>query len=1361
MDTVLKDWIELIKQWLIPLYRQLSERADVLLDSLTQRLYPLIEQLKPIWQDPLWQALALIIGLVLLVMFGAWGIGQSQKLISGLFRLIVKLIVKVVGAVLAPIQWISGKTKSQLQSAKKKKPFQQRLDLAQFRHAMDAIRYLTIQREWRYHMPWSFLIGELESGKTQLINSVKKGRRAQLLPREKRMLGSDSGWHFFDHGIVIEPKPGKFNNLLEQFSLYRPERPLDNVILCISARTLLDKSSPAALDELGEQLFQQLWHTQKQTGFILPVYLFVTQCDNVEGFSAFWDSQKEQTQEQMIGWSNPYLLETAFNLDWIDEAFRQLLQSLQSAQLRVVAGGQDINDIDRFMLFLHQFSQLQSPLTRVMKSAFARSSLQEALPLRGIYFTGQLENKTAFVEDVFQQKVFVERHLASILEKRRFSANRLLRRFQIGTVAFGVIFTLLLGFDIVRIGQFNHFSTEKLQQLKYLSSDCTAQGADSYKLLQGLSDISQRNASLAMPLSWFDFEERKKQKQVAQNLLEKTLFSGLECRLKQRADALIVATQAKLAEGSYSALARQFDAYQEQLIAFEVNQDGFTTLAGPLESTQGISKKLQGLLNYLYDNPVPENINLHSDLILGAIRVSDYHSNWMLEDRPLVSRDHSSRFLDELTERLHQALLQHAQDIPIASIQSFNSKPLAIPKDRTLTPSSINDDYHDFAKWLKQTNSDWLNAEPQVSPCGKLNEQMEMIRHDLVQYGFDGIQLERITTRFSQQECDMVVRKELADLSTSPFGNLFKLDSQGVLSESSELKQLTAKLQSITELAFVKNSYPPVVDSSEPIVLWQETPLQQLLDTLIGFQTFSNRHSQSSIFESALNNRLQQVTERLLSESIIRPAQQVKSPKPIHDLITYQESSVSNAVNSFKQVRELLLQISVLLYQRGDSANALWLNQQVQGFVTRQLTLLEKLVVEYHLYQPVTDPQWRKPHFAQAMFNLADDKQTQAYLLNQRQQLSYFAYNYAQPLLQYLQNSEIGLSDVLVRRWLATLQDLGSFERGVPNNQVALLDDLIASKLVQIADNECPQQGHFEVTHSNQGWFAKRRGQIERQVNMHCASADKKAVIERYMNVANLFNEQVAGYFPFADINHTTAKDIKVTTLKNFLKQYRDASKNLLPDLNELLQKDKSLPTTWRDFIAQMDTISAFFEQTWQKKPKQWVIELDVKFDALGKQAKGSNQIIKWVLHSGQSQANFPNGKMSTSWTPGDSLKLELRWAKGSSYLPLGLPSNSSDSTLVVDHHELTATFESKSQWGLFEWLARYGNEAVNLTDEEQLLSFYVPVALKDDTAHLDGPAYVSRVNLLIQAVVPDDKGELQPITLPYLFPAYAPGMSE
>ena len=153
------------------------------------------------------------------------------------------------------------------------------------------MRYLTTKRDWRYKTPWMLLIGEPGSGKSRFIQAVNEGRRAQLLPQEKRLRDPQSGWHFFDHAVVIDQdnkkrgnssdkseddskdlgideseRESRFAYLLQLLHWYRPERPVDGIILTVNAKTLLHDDEPAALNALGESLFKQLWQAQKQSG---------------------------------------------------------------------------------------------------------------------------------------------------------------------------------------------------------------------------------------------------------------------------------------------------------------------------------------------------------------------------------------------------------------------------------------------------------------------------------------------------------------------------------------------------------------------------------------------------------------------------------------------------------------------------------------------------------------------------------------------------------------------------------------------------------------------------------------------------------------------------------------------------------------------------------------------------------------------------------------------------------------------------------------------------------------------------------------------------------------------------------------
>ncbi|WP_353668831.1 type VI secretion protein IcmF/TssM N-terminal domain-containing protein [Marinomonas sp. THO17] len=1359
----MKEWLAQLKSFMRQ-YDTITRQLESLYHGLIKRLEPLIEALKPIWQDPLWQMIALLIGLVLLVLVGAWFAKKMLALMRKMGKGVYRVLAGCVRLMMAPFSWVYKRLFRKKTTPSKPRPYKQRLLLVQIRRAIAVLEYLTTRQAWRYRMSWSLLLSDQAADKRQLMTGVFSGRRDRLLPREKRLMGGGGGWHFYDHGVVIEGDEATLAALVSRLHWYRPERPVDNLIVCISATSLLQEEE-AALDAVGEALFHQLWQVQKQTGFVLPVYLMVTDCEHISGWQAYWDSQPEEVFEQMLGWSNPYRLDTAFRLDWINQAFAYVLQRLQDIKLKVAATGQALADMDGFMMFPHQFGKLQKPLSKVIKGAFSQSGFQEALPLRGLYFSGQRQTKVVFADAVFQHKIFAEKHLARVIDKRLFSSNTLFRRLQFSVLGLALGLAILLAHDIVRIQQFNQFGLEKLQQIHLLMPDCSELGGESYALLQGLSDISGANVSLAMPLSWFGHAAQRKEQSVSHQLLKNKLFQGLECRLEEKAEALLRRIKAVPQTDHYpTLLSGYFDRF-EALLAFEENQQRLLMLAGPLDSDKGVSKALYDLLNYLYDNPVPETIDLHSHLIVGGVTHLNLPLEWSATD-PLVDRQVVLNHLQQQTDQLLQALKAVVENVPIGPLQDFNRGPKRVPRHANLPASSIAQDLGRLEYWLQKTEQDWLSTTPQSSACGLIQSHLEEAEERMVLFGYNEAVLQAMAEDFAAQECDEPIRQELANLSVSPFGDLFVRNQAGVIEQSPALIKLMDKARAITQLAYIKGRFPPLLESSEIIVRWQQAPLQQLLDMLVQEQAFAAQYSATSLFENTLRSRLQDVTERLLSDAMIRPSQQLTAPPPSYNLIADRERKLQQAVSSFRQVSSLLLQIETLLKQQGDSVNVLHLNQKVNAFVHYQLAQIEQLVADYRLYQPVLSPDWQAPSFAQALFQLKDAKQTESYLQNQQQKINYLAFHYAQPLLQYLQNSHSGLSDLSVQRWLATLDDLARFERGEAGNPVSTLNDLIGQTLPALNNQACDDTLGLITLNQGNSWFAMRDRQITQQAKLECTSAEKKAIIQRYQTLARAFNQQLAGRFPFAELSQIGVKEVSPQQLQSFLAQYRTLSNHLLSDLDALMEdQDPAFPLnlqgSWRDFLLEMEQVNQFFEHIWQDKAKTWQANLNILFDAHAGGSSGSNQIISWQLQSGTQQLQFPNGETQFTWQVGQPLTLTLRWASGSAYRPLGPPSRSAQLPPVVDAALASARFDSQGQWALLEWIARYQNKLIHSQDGAALLSFYVPVVLKSDSQQAPVPAYVSRANVQLAAYVLDDKGQTRNLPLPLYFPTYAPNLSE
>ncbi|MGB1109895.1 MAG: type VI secretion protein IcmF/TssM N-terminal domain-containing protein, partial [Gammaproteobacteria bacterium] len=430
---------------------------------------------------------------------------------------------------------------------------------------LKALRYLTTRREWRYATPWTLLVGDPGSGKTSVVRSIKSGRRSKVLLREARLAVADSEWAFFDGGVAIDIRdepgddPDKALNhwraVLEDIDAQRPERPLDSVVLTLSAHALL-KPPPGGLQQLAERQYQRLFELQKRLSFSLPVYLLITHCESIEGFSAFWDSQPEPRQRELFGWSNPYNLEQSFGADWVDAAFSSLNDSLFEAQLNAAANT-DIEDPDNFFLFPRRLMALRKPLRTVLSLIFKPSGYHEAHALRGIYLTGRPVSEAGdpekpsddllCVDELLSERAFRERSLAHPTREGMWSRNRLIRHAQMALVGAGALSLALLAISAI------HLSTDVDATLSSLNSidqndddgamakaSCDPGNVDDiYQQLDTLTHISADWRFLMIPASWLDSGiPTATASAVADLVFKKNVLPSLRCRLEQRATAL-------------------------------------------------------------------------------------------------------------------------------------------------------------------------------------------------------------------------------------------------------------------------------------------------------------------------------------------------------------------------------------------------------------------------------------------------------------------------------------------------------------------------------------------------------------------------------------------------------------------------------------------------------------------------------------------------------------------------------------------------------------------------------------------------------------------------------------------------------
>lgn len=271
-----------------------------------------------------------------------------------------------------------------------------------FARALRFLRSTVSGRDYRYQIPWYLVIGDRNSGKSALMRSVGID-----LAASERGSRSSLKWRFLDRGILIGVS-GRFmrgsgraehdwSALLRLFQNNRPRRPLDGIVLTVAAS---DLTGPAALDETqlsarAGRFSEMLAQAQRTFGFVFPVYVIVTKCDEIEGFSAFCRELPSRNRDDIFGWSSPYQLDASFAPEWVDEAFNGISQDLQRLQSEILVERSELRDPDAVFLFPEEFVQMRSSLGIYLERLFRETAYREAFRFRGLYFCGDVSEPPA------------------------------------------------------------------------------------------------------------------------------------------------------------------------------------------------------------------------------------------------------------------------------------------------------------------------------------------------------------------------------------------------------------------------------------------------------------------------------------------------------------------------------------------------------------------------------------------------------------------------------------------------------------------------------------------------------------------------------------------------------------------------------------------------------------------------------------------------------------------------------------------------------------------------------------------------------------------------------------------------------
>lgn len=466
-------------------------------------------------------------------------------------------------------------------------------------------------RDAIYRIPWFAMIGEPSSGKDDLIQG------SGLVPRpgSPHTFGatgpSANRWWMFNNALLIDFSAGMFGSAsrnqeggggeeqqagffrrmfrrdkgkavgawranLEALRKNRMRRPLDGMVLCIDAASLIKRTPDAAgqIARRAELMAERIQDAQQRLGVHFPIYVVVTGCDSMPGFSVYARALPEPVRDQMFGWSSPHDPEQNFQLEWIDEAIGSIHESVSVTQLDLLPKTPDQNDRDALYLLPRDVQQLRDGLRAYLEPIFKSTSFRKGLPLRGIYLTAQLSPpapapekatppglpplpgeeprivegpppRPVFVRQLFSEKIFQEPGLSVLDEEHSQSVRKTVRRARLAVGITAAVGGLLLWYQ-------HSTTSRRVEEFKPLhdlmevyQSPATARKAMSepgggVKALETLAELKVTQFEIfTAPTSYFLDDLTTRTKAAIAQLLGQGVAKPLMAALYEKSDRIL------------------------------------------------------------------------------------------------------------------------------------------------------------------------------------------------------------------------------------------------------------------------------------------------------------------------------------------------------------------------------------------------------------------------------------------------------------------------------------------------------------------------------------------------------------------------------------------------------------------------------------------------------------------------------------------------------------------------------------------------------------------------------------------------------------------------------------------------------
>jgi type VI secretion system protein ImpL len=258
-----------------------------------------------------------------------------------------------------------------------------------------------------YAVPWYLLIGAQQSGKTTLLRSVA----SSFAPFERPSSSAEAptqncDWWFFNTAIILDtagsyafPVQGERDStqwfrFLQLLRYYRELLPINGLIVAVGADTLAVRRHEDLRLEAAE-LRKRIDEAIRELGVDFPIYILITRCDLIEGFTEFFGCLPAHVQRQVFGYareSRPgatHQQSETTAMQRLEAAHEQTVERLKHLRLSILNGEKlpPAGLRQKIYCFPEEFQALHQPLNVFVEALVAENPFQHKPFFRALFFS--------------------------------------------------------------------------------------------------------------------------------------------------------------------------------------------------------------------------------------------------------------------------------------------------------------------------------------------------------------------------------------------------------------------------------------------------------------------------------------------------------------------------------------------------------------------------------------------------------------------------------------------------------------------------------------------------------------------------------------------------------------------------------------------------------------------------------------------------------------------------------------------------------------------------------------------------------------------------------------------------------------